>query len=1460
MSGKAQCTSTALPLSGRLGDLEETHFDAVIIGSGYGGSIAASRLAATGKSVCVLERGREIIPGQYPTDLEHAREEVEVVTARAGRLNSQSNGMMQLRLGKDVHVIVGNGLGGGSLVNAGVSIVPDMRVFDSGWPDIYLPDDDPLDCEPVSGDAQKRRPRRRNALTDYFARVMTNLGAAKLPEDRTPPKLAALKQSAAAMNQDFDRADINVTFESGPNAFGFHQAGCTMCGNCCSGCNYGAKNTLLMNYLPDAHRSGARIVTEAEVMTVAPDGAGWSVSVRDRTTSCDDAAPRKITGDMVVLAAGTLGSTEILERSVRAGTGLTLSKKLGSKFSTNGDALGFGFGANLPGSQGKQGKDVRPTPLYSIGAGAGAPVTPSGTPYTPCPEMPGPCITGVIRVDMDHDSPLDHGMLIEDGTAPGPFATIYPPALFLQDVLTANFSDFPDAQTRLEALKKLGEGIESGTDPASLSYSGVMTRLQSYLVMSHDESSGNLVFVPGEDGNGHVSVDWPDAGDTAAYRRDDARLKQAAEAIWADYVPNPIRAEGFGRNIVSVHPLGGCPMADTEADGVTDADCRVYKGDGANGIYETLLVCDGSVVPRCLGVNPLLTISAITERAMDRLIGAQEPAGAHQPVRLQTPDPTPSVAEAGKGWNGISWNIWKTSWAASAVAKTAKGVGTIGFGTSVLKSEIIKLANELSSDLDQEALRDFVHEFLKNADLSDDVGPGFDQLAEDLDTLSKAISQNSKAPLQPFLDAFFDIAGDISPSFRFDETMHGFVSERRAPQDHPISDPYQIVAGMGRAAGRALRANFRVDANSTMGRDAAGNVVADVAGAALTGEVHLTSSDGIKTIYTVKKGQFDLLQPDPDTVETWLMTYTCILVPQDGDAAGLLMTGNKYLRKQPGSFWWTDLTTLFVDLKPLESTTGETPLQGIITLDLQDLASQMATVETGYVGAVSVKQLKQDLIDASSDGTFCKQISEKSKGKGKTKQTLMQKAFLVLLNSFADKADEWPGELAAGLEKYFGAGIVQIFGGLVLRTYGGFIAYMQDYPSQSDATLDAMPGPDDKLCGSVCEDVSLPDADAPRIRLFHFAPPDPTKELKGPVLLAPGMSTTALSFALKTTETSLVERLLKENYDVWLFDSRLSPRVRVRQDDGTWQVNSDYTLDDVAAEDWPDAVDHVLANTTASGSGKSSLQIISHCVGALTAQMALLGGHVETSKVRQLVVMQFTVHPAASWFNVVKSEIGLAKGFAGGFPPLIAGVIHAELGDGADWDSVKGVLDNGIPVIDPVSPQPGSDDYKEPLDAIHNTVDWSAPFGIDHVCLSPTCHRIYGLYGPVIAHHQVNQDTHNAMRQIFGRIATKPFEQLGLIMERGQVVSASGEDVYLPNYERLRLPVHIISGTVNQIVLPESGYFTQQWLKRMMPESKHLFTRTLIEGYAHNDCIIGKNADSDVFDGIMEVLKPLGRP
>ena len=1406
------------PISIPLAKLPAKAFDVVIVGSGYGGSIAASRLAGAGKRVCLLERGREILPPDYPTDLAGAQAELQVVTARKGRLRSDANGMMELRVGADVNVILGNGLGGGSLVNAGVSIRPDMRVFDEGWPAAF----------------KTAGPERRNVLSDYFDRVTKNLGATTLPAGIDLPKLRALEQSARAMGQPVERAEINVTFETGPNAFGFPQEACTMCGDCCSGCNYGAKNTLLMNYLPDAHRSGATIVTEAEVDTVLHDGAGWTVSVYDRTKAFDGQTPVEIKAGMVILAAGALGSTEVLLRSSKAKGGPTVSKSLGQKFSTNGDTLGFGFGANLPGSSGDP---KAPDALYSIGAGIH---TPEPLPYTPGPYQPGPCITGVIRVDMDK-GPVANGLVIEDGTAPGPFATLYPPALFLQDVLAADYFALPDTQDRLDALAELGDALQAGGDPEALCYTGVMTRMQSYLVMSHDSASGVLELAetpPAGDVPPLVHVAWAGAGDDPAYANDHAKLSEASAAIWASYIGNPIWQEGFGRKVVSVHPLGGCPMSDSEADGVTDADCRVYTGDGTGAVHDTLLVCDGSIIPTSLGVNPLLTISALTERAMDRLVGAPKAPGTPaKPAKL--PAAPAASASGGPDWQTLATDIGYSAAAARGIEAACQNLGALGAGVAMSA-----LVEQVFTDPDTQAWNAFLTDFLAEADLPNDIGPAFGAFSDDLTALSDAITDHAKAPLAPFLAAFFDRFGDVFPSFAFDETMEGFLSDRRTPSDAQISDPYEIAEALGRTGGLRMQAALSVTAAEAGGRDASGQVIAEVMGATLGGTVTLTARDGTATAYEVRNGRFDLLGQDPDRVETWLMTYTGDLHLSGDPKPVWKMSGTKILRRRTGSFWWKDLTTLFVDLTPADPASPETAQQGIVRLDLQDLAAQATTLATGFDGAESVDALKAAALKAAKAHDFAAAVA---------KGGFLTRAFRTLLASTAAAdADTWPGELARGLEKYFAAGIAQIFGMRILRAYGGFAAYMKDFPSETDATLKALPEPDgDPVAGVSCTATLLPDKKTPKVCLFHFPPKD-AKTARGPILIAPGMSTTALSFALRTTDTSLVKMLIEENYDVWLFDSRLNPsKTKPTPDD---PKANDFTLDDVAAEDWPIAVKHVLSNTQVAGA--TSLQIVSHCVGALTAQMALLGGHVPTASVRQLVVMQFTVHPAASWFNVVKSETGLAHDFANGFPKPLVELIHNELGDGADWTAVKQVLTTGIPKIDPVSPNPASKAYQKPLDQIHNAVDWDAPFGIDRMCYSPTCHRIYGLYGPVIAHKNVNAATHDAMRQIFGTIATKPFEQLGLIMERGRAVSATGEDIYLPFYERLKLPFHIISGSINQIVLPESGYKTLHWLKRMMPDDAGLFTRTLVDGYAHNDCIIGKDAGPDVLVGIMDVLRP----
>ena len=121
----------------------EPHYDAVVVGSGYGGGVAASRLARMGLKVAVLERGREFEVGDFPDTILEATEQLQT---SAGPIHTGSRlGLFDLHLGRDIHVLVGCGLGGTSLINANVSLPPDQRVWeDPAWP-LELVGDDTLE-------------------------------------------------------------------------------------------------------------------------------------------------------------------------------------------------------------------------------------------------------------------------------------------------------------------------------------------------------------------------------------------------------------------------------------------------------------------------------------------------------------------------------------------------------------------------------------------------------------------------------------------------------------------------------------------------------------------------------------------------------------------------------------------------------------------------------------------------------------------------------------------------------------------------------------------------------------------------------------------------------------------------------------------------------------------------------------------------------------------------------------------------------------------------------------------------------------------------------------------------------------------------------------------------------------------------------------------------------------------
>ena len=470
------------------------------------------------------------------------------------------DGLYDLRVNSDINVFMGCGLGGTSLVNANVSLRAEPRVFDDDrWPQ---PLRDSLD-----------------SLEDGYRRAEEMLKPRLYPDDF--PRLAKMQahqKSAEYMGQEYQRTPINVTFEDGVNHVGVEQRACKLCGDCVSGCNYSAKNTTLMNYLPDASNHGAEIYTQTSVRRIERRGDRWLVHYQLVESGRDafDAPTMFVSADVVVLAAGTLGTTEILLRSRMEG--LALSDKLGHGFTGNGDVLGFGYNNDQE--------------INGIGFG-------NRSPHSMPPV--GPCITGVIDIREQPD--LDEGMVIEEGSAPGAFMSRLQSHAFAAGAILAG------KDTDRGVGDKLKEKLRELVSMVLGVYHGAMNNTQTYLIMTHDDSSGRMFL---EDDR--LRIDWPGVGEQAIFAKANDRMREATRALGGTYVKNPIWSDLTDHNLITVHPLGGCAMAEDASRGVVNHKGQVFSGTLGSDVHQGLFVSDGAVMPRSLGVNPLLTISALAER------------------------------------------------------------------------------------------------------------------------------------------------------------------------------------------------------------------------------------------------------------------------------------------------------------------------------------------------------------------------------------------------------------------------------------------------------------------------------------------------------------------------------------------------------------------------------------------------------------------------------------------------------------------------------------------------------------------------------------------------------------------------------------------------------------------------------------------------------------------------------
>lgn len=513
-------------------------YDAVIIGSGFGGAVMACRLAAAGRSVLVLERGRRWETDAYPRGTDDAwiwdTDEPE-----------RQNGWIDLRFMDDMWVAQGAGVGGGSLIYANVSIDAPESAFRSGWPSAITLD----------------------GLRPWYERAGDMLNVQRIPANQWTKRTQLMHESAHAIGEGarFSTVDLAVTFDRNwsadrpdatkqwVNAFGMQQGTCIHCGNCDIGCPVKAKNTLDLNYLAAAERDGAEIETLALVSHVASAGDRWLVYY-DKLEG-GGRTPAHVYGRKVFLAAGSLGSTEILLRSRDQYRTLRGLPALGMGWSSNGDFLTPAFYANRT-------------------------ISPSV----------GPTITSAI--DFLDGSEKGARFFVEDGGFPNVIGN------YVAASLQGRRRSFIERRF-LKLLKKA-----FGKDP--------LDNMMPWFGQGFDGADGKLYLgrrwtAPWRR---TLKLDWNPSRSEKAVGGLVAMHRRLSEATGGEAKVPP--SWTVFRNLVTPHPLGGCNMAASPAAGVVDDGGQVFG-------HPNLYVVDGSIVPRPIGLNPSKTIAALAERIAHRL-------------------------------------------------------------------------------------------------------------------------------------------------------------------------------------------------------------------------------------------------------------------------------------------------------------------------------------------------------------------------------------------------------------------------------------------------------------------------------------------------------------------------------------------------------------------------------------------------------------------------------------------------------------------------------------------------------------------------------------------------------------------------------------------------------------------------------------------------------------------------
>lgn len=677
------------------------HCDVLILGSGYGGAVAASELAGSrlpdGRlaRVWVLERGQEHLPGSFPSELGDLPGHVRLSMAGGAGVNGRRDGLFDVRIQPHICALVGNGLGGGSLINAGVMDWPDAAVFEQAhWPAAIREEQAAL-AQRASAMAEVLGARHATRASHPGAAPSINgVASAGCP----PRRFQALETLAA--HGPFREAPITVALKAQPSTDGVQLDACLHCGDCATGCNHNAKVSLDTNLLARAQRLGARMVTGATAWRLAPAATGWDVTVihTDEQAQQRESGPHTVRARRVIVATGTLGSTELLLRS--RSPELPLSQRLGERFSGNGDMIAVlhdvhdenGQGINLNG------------------------VADEASP--PAKRGLGPTITGIF--EQRPAGELPH--VIEDLAVPGPMRRL-----------------FEEIFSTAQALQALGEadasehtGLPDEADPLAIS-EAVTHRSMAVALIGHDDANGTLTLRPSDStqapADGQLDIAWPSLRNDRSFEARQQALQNHCERRgWRTRVlPNPAwrplpgtMEDLFGEQrgpLLTVHPLGGCTMGDDAAHGVVNHQGEVFdpRSLDGRGVHDGLVVLDGAIVPGSLGTNPALTIATLAQRGVTRLRtqwGWQAASASAGPLRARPKlraMPVPAahdrtrieLGERLRGWHGdtgIELSLRFGSQDLQALARGERGARTLRVSPG--HSEVRRVRRASQADID----------------------------------------------------------------------------------------------------------------------------------------------------------------------------------------------------------------------------------------------------------------------------------------------------------------------------------------------------------------------------------------------------------------------------------------------------------------------------------------------------------------------------------------------------------------------------------------------------------------------------------------------------------------------------------------------------------------------------------------------------------------------------------------